>query len=109
MARLAKCWDDQRDRFGDLVVIGFLFTQVLDGLFTYLGVSVWGPAIEANPIVSSAVAVAGLGVGLSVVKITAIAFGMMLHLRRVHVLLAVLTAIYVAVAILPWAAIFLAQ
>lgn len=109
MAPLAKHWEPSRRLFGDLVVVGFLCAQVLDGIFTYLGVSRWGTAVEANPIVSAAVAFAGPGVGLSAVKIAAIAFGMMLHLRRVHTLVAVLTAIYIAVAILPWTAIFLTQ
>lgn len=109
MARLYKRWDAPRSLFGDLVVIAFLCAQVLDGVFTYLGVSLWGLGIEANPVVSSAVAMAGLGTGLAVVKTTAIAFGIMLHLRRVHNLVALLTAIYFAMAILPWAAIFLTQ
>jgi hypothetical protein len=109
MERLYKCWDDQRSLFGDAAVVAFLCVQVLDGIFTYLGVSRWGLGIEANPIVSSAVMVAGPGIGLSAVKITAIGFGMLLHLRRVHNLVALLTAVYFAVAILPWAAIFLTQ
>ena len=109
MERLYRRWDDQHSLFGDLVVIGFLCVQVLDGVFTYLGVRLWGPGIEANPIVSSAVSLAGLGTGLAAVKLTAIGFGMMLHLRRVHNLVALLTAIYVAVAILPWTAVFLSQ
>jgi hypothetical protein len=109
MERLYRRWDEQRSLFGDLVVIGFLCAQVLDGIFTYLGVTRWGPAIEANPIVNSAVALAGLGLGLSVVKMTAIGFGMLLHLRRVHNLVALLTAVYLFVAIFPWAAIFLTQ
>jgi dihydrodipicolinate reductase len=57
--------------------------------------------------VREAVAAAGLGAGLATVKATAIAFGIVLHLRRVHNLVALLTAIYFALAILPWAAIFL--
>lgn len=109
MARLVKHWEQRRSLFGDFVVVSFLCMQVLDGIFTYLGVSRWGPAVEANPIVSAAVSVAGLGIGLSAVKIAAIAFGMMLHLRRVHTLVAVLTAIYFLVAILPWTTIFLTQ
>jgi hypothetical protein len=91
------------------VVLGFVLVQCLDGAFTYLGVSIWGPGIEANPLVSSAVATAGLGPGLAGAKLVAIGFGMLLHLRRVHNVVAVLTAIYVAAAILPWAAIFLTQ
>lgn len=109
MGRLYKRWDGPHSLFGDLVVVGFLCAQVLDGVFTYLGVRLWGPGIEANPLVSSAVAAAGLGTGLIAVKLTAIGFGILLHLRRVHNLVALLTAIYFAIAILPWAAIFLSQ
>jgi hypothetical protein len=104
---LAKSWDTPTSLFGNFVVLAFFAAQLLDGVFTYVGVSVWGPAIEANPLVSSAVAVAGLGAGLTGVKAVAIAFGMLLHLRRLHTLVALLTAIYVAIAIVPWAAILL--
>ncbi len=83
--------------------------QCLDGAFTYLGVRMWGLGIEANPLVSSAVSAAGLGAGLAGTKLMAISFGMLLHLRRVHNLVALLTAIYLAAAIVPWAAIFLTQ
>lgn len=94
---------------GDLVVLGFLIVQGLDGAFTYLGVSLWGTAIEANPIVSAAVNVAGLGAGLAGAKLVAIGFGIALHLWRAHYVIALLTAIYVAIAILPWTALFLAR
>jgi hypothetical protein len=104
---LWKRWDDRRSLFGDLVVLGFLLVQLLDGVFTYLGVSIWGPEIEANPLVSLAVAAVGLGTGVAVAKLVAIGFGIVLHLRRVHNLVALLTAIYVAAAILPWTALFL--
>jgi len=104
---LYKRWDNPRSPFGDFVVLAFFAAQILDGMFTYVGVSMWGPTIEANPVVSSAVAVAGLGAGLTGVKAVAIGFGMLLHLRRLHTLVALLTAIYVAIAILPWTAIFL--
>jgi len=39
----------------------------------------------------------------------AISFGILLHLRRVHNIVAALTAIYFAAAILPWTALFLTQ
>ena len=39
----------------------------------------------------------------------AIAFGIVLHLWRVHNVVAFLTAVYIAVAILPWTAMFLAN
>jgi hypothetical protein len=89
-------------RFGNLVVLGFLCVQCLDGVLTYLGIRTWGPGIEGNPVVSSAVSHAGLGAGLAGTKLIAVAFGIVLHLRRIHGLIALLTAFYVAAAILPW-------
>ena len=95
--------------FGDIAVIGFVIVQCLDGVFTYLGVSIWGPSIEANPIISAAMGVVGLATGLAGAKLVAVGFGIVLHLRRVHTLVAFLTLVYVAVAILPWTALFLAN
>ncbi len=107
MAILYKRWDEPRSLFGDLVVLTFFVVQGLDGIFTYLGVAIWGPGIEANPLISSAMAAVGVVYGVACAKLIAIGFGMVLHLRRVHNLVAVLTAIYFAAAILPWTALFL--
>src|SRR4029450_2055372 len=107
LAVLYKRWNEPRSRFGDLVVVIFMVMQCLDGIFTYMGVRIWGPAIEANPLVSSAMSTAGVAAGLGGAKMMAIGFGRVLHLRRVHNVVALLTAIYFAVAILPWAALFL--
>jgi hypothetical protein len=109
MERLYRRWEEPRSRFGDLAVVGFLLVQSLDGIFTYLGVSLWGPSVEANPIIASAMALAGPASGLAGAKLMAIGFGIALHLRRVHNLVAFLTLIYVAIAILPWTAMFLAN
>ena len=106
MARFYQPWDPARRGFGDIAVVTFLCVQILDGMFTYFGVRIWGPAIEGNPIISSAVAFAGLGAGLAGAKLVAIAFGMVLHLKRIHTLIALLTAFYVCVAIVPWAILF---
>lgn len=108
MRRLYRCWDTPRSRFGDLVVLVFLVVQCLDGSLTYLGVRTWGPAIEANPIVAAAMSAVGLAAGLASLKLFAVALGIGLHLRRVHNVVALLTAIYVAFAILPWTIMFLA-
>jgi hypothetical protein len=109
MGYLYKRWDTPRSTFGDVVVVGFLIVQCLDGVLTYLGVSIWGPDIEANPLISSAIALAGPIPGLAGAKLVAIGFGIMLHLRRVHNVVALLTLVYLAVAILPWAALFLTR
>ena len=106
MARLYRRWDTPQCLFGDVVVIAFLLAQCLDGVFTYLGVSLWGLGAEGNPLVTSAVLVAGLGPGLAGVKLIAVGLGIALHLCRVHNLLALLTAIYVAGALVPWTAMF---
>jgi hypothetical protein len=109
MTHLYKRWDTPQCLFGDVAVLGFLVVQCLDGAFTYLGVKIWGPGIEANPLVSSAVAAGGLGLGLAGAKLVAMGFGILLHLCRVHTLVALLTAIYIAAAIIPWTALFLTQ
>ena len=69
-------------RFGNIAVLCFVVVQYLDGALTYMGVHTWGTAIEANPLVSSAVSVAGVGGGLAIAKLTAIALGVALHLRH---------------------------
>ena len=107
MARLYRRWDTQRSLFGDIVVLSFVLAQCLDGGFTYVGVSLWGPGAEANPLISSAISHAGLGVGLAGAKLLAVGLGIVLHLYRVHNVVALLTLIYVVCAILPWTALFL--
>jgi uncharacterized protein DUF5658 len=109
MRFVLKRWDTPKSRFGDLAVVIFLVVQCLDGVFTYLGVKIWGPGIEANPIISSAITAGGVVVGLGGAKAVAMAFGILLHLRGVHTLVAVLTAIYFTVAIIPWTALFFAN
>jgi hypothetical protein len=106
MAGLVKQWEP-RSRFGDVVVVAFLLVQCLDAVFTYLGITIWGPDIEANPLISSAMSAIGVVGALGTAKAVAIGFGMLLHLRRVHNLVALLTAIYFTAAILPWTALFL--
>ena len=96
-------------RFGDIAVVTFMVVQALDGILTYLGVHIWGPSVEANPLISTAVSVAGAGVGLAAAKLFAVGLGIVLHLRRVHGVVALLTAFYLAVAIVPWTMLLLTQ
>jgi hypothetical protein len=99
--------NSQDSRFGDIAVITFMVVQALDGVLTYMGVHIWGPSVEANPLISSAVSIAGVGTGVAMAKLFAVGLGMVLHLRRVHGVVALLTAFYLAVAIVPWAMLFL--
>src|SRR4029453_15070622 len=88
--------------FGNLVVIAFLIAQACDGVLTYVGVSVYGPAMEGNPIIGWLMGTLGHGVGLTAAKGVAGGFGILLHLGSVHRVLAVLAAFYFVVAVVPW-------
>ncbi len=103
MRRLYRRWDTKRCLFGDFVVLGFVMAQCLDGVFTYLGINLWGPGVEGNPLIRSAVAYAGPGLGLAGAKLFAVALGIALHLFRVHNVVALLTGLYVLGALIPWA------
>lgn len=92
------------ERFGNLAVIGFMLVQYLDGFYTYAGFGIWGLNIEANPLIRGAVGLVGPGTGLAAAKLVAIGFGMMLHLRGIHLAVAALTGIYLILSVLPWTA-----
>jgi hypothetical protein len=92
----------QPSRFGDVVLVAFLLVQCFDGVFTYVGVTAFGPGIEANPIVAGLMAHLGQGPGLLSAKMMAAFLGICLHFREVHLAVAVLTGFYAAAAIAPW-------
>jgi hypothetical protein len=94
-----------QSRFGNLVVIAFLVAQALDGAFTYIGIMTFGPSIEGNPLLTSLMSSMSHGFVVMGAKMMAATFGMTLHLFGVHRIVAVLTGIYVAVAIVPWTAV----
>jgi hypothetical protein len=88
--------------FGNLVIVLFLIAQALDGGLTYLGVITFGPQVEANPILAWLMASIGQGPALAGAKLAAAGFGMVLHLAAVHRALALLTALYLSAAVVPW-------
>jgi hypothetical protein len=95
----------ERSRFGDIILVAFLVAQVLDGVFTYLGVKTFGPAAEGNPLIGWLIASVGEGPALAGAKVMAGSFGIVLHLTSVHRIVAVLTALYFGAAVIPWIAI----
>ena len=94
-----------RSLFGDLALVGFLLTQASDGVLTYVGVSVYGLAMEGNPLIAWLMASMGEGPALATAKLTAGGFGIVLHLSAVHKAVAFLAIFYAVVAICPWIAI----
>lgn len=95
--------------FGNVAIVLFIAVQTIDLIFTYVGVRVWGLDIEANPIVSSFMRLFGGFLGILIAKLAAILFGVILHIRRRHRLVILLTFFYIVIAIVPWVAIFLTQ
>ena len=93
----------QSSLFGDVVLVAFLLVQCFDGVFTYVGVSIFGLGIEANPVVAGLMTHLGHGAGLLSAKMMAALLGILLHCRQVHVAVAVLTGFYAAAALAPWA------
>jgi len=95
----------RRTRFGNAVLVLFLLAQCLDGVLTYVGVVTFGMHVEANPIIATLMGYLGAATALMTAKSIAAALGIALHLRGVHAAVAVLTAFYFSVAIVPWVAI----
>lgn len=93
-----------RSSFGDVVFVLFLLAQCFDGVLTYVGVTAFGIGIEGNPLIAALMTEFGSGPALMGAKGVATILGICLHLREVHVTIAVLTGFYVAVAIVPWTA-----
>jgi hypothetical protein len=102
MANVGKLAASRRSVFGDLVLIAFLLTQASDGVLTYVGVSTYGLRMEGNPLLGWLMSSLGQGLALTAAKSTASAFGIALHLTAVHRIVALLTAFYVAAAVVPW-------
>jgi hypothetical protein len=90
-----------RSRFGDIVLVLFLCAQVLDGLFTYLGIASFGWT-EGNPLIAWYMQHFGVGPIVAAAKLMAVGCAVVLHVLAFHKMLAVLTLIYLSVAILPW-------
>ena len=81
----------------------FVAVQLADAVQTVSGISQFGLAIEANPLLSFCAAVFGTGAALVVAKTVAIIGGATLHIFSQHFILAVLTVACVFGALVPWA------
>ena len=96
-------------RFGNWAIVLFLVMQGLDGVFTYVGLTVYGPSIEANPLLGWLMHAFGPGPALAGAKLTAAGLGIILHLVAVHRAVALLTLLYACAAIVPWTHILFLQ
>jgi hypothetical protein len=92
-------------RAGNVTWIAFVLAQVSDGALTYVGISTFGPSIEANPLLAWLIVATGLGSAILGAKAFALGCGTLLHLQGLHRSLAVLTAVYAGVAVGQWIAV----
>jgi hypothetical protein len=90
-----------------VIFAAFLLTQVLDGILTYIGVSVFGVAAEGNPILAWLMTSYGEVIALAGAKIVAALCGVALYILAVDRLLAVLTLVYIGAALVPWTLVLL--
>jgi hypothetical protein len=93
---------------GDATLLAFVTVQLCDGLLTYAGVQMFGPPIEANPLVHWYIGAFGAVQGLLFTKVLAVGCAAILHCAARHRTLAILTLIYLAVAVVPWVALLTA-
>jgi hypothetical protein len=89
----------------EVLWLAFVAVQALDGGMSYIGVSLHGPAIEANPVVGWYLGAFGPAVGFTAAKLFAIMCGAVLYVTARHQWVAVLTLIYLVFAVAPWAGI----
>lgn len=82
--------------------LAFVIVQVLDGVMSYVGVSLHGPGIEANPLVGWYLAAFGPAVGFTVAKLFAVTCGSVLYFTARHRWVAILTLVYIVFAVGPW-------
>jgi hypothetical protein len=86
-----------------IVWLTFVLVQALDGAMSYVGVSLHGPDIEANPLVGWYLMAFGPAVGFTVAKLFAVTCGAVLFMTGRYRWVAILTVVYVIFAVGPWA------
>jgi hypothetical protein len=102
MAQVGSPGVSGRSVFGDFALLLFLLAQAGDGVLTYIGVTIYGPHVEGNPLIAWMMSTMGQGPGLATAKLTAGGFGVALHVSAVHKVVALLAIFYLVVAIIPW-------
>ena len=80
----------------------FLVAQILDGALTYLGITLLGIDMEANPLLAASMHTIGAPQALIAAKLLACACGYLLYRTEFHRPLAITAGLYVGVAIVPW-------
>jgi hypothetical protein len=93
---------DRAVSFRAAILLAFVLVQCADAWLTAIGISRFGSAIEANPILAWYVSAFGAGVALGAAKLMAVGCAFALYFHAFHRTLTALTLLYVVVAIVPW-------
>lgn len=93
---------DTRTWYGDVAFVLFALVQLLDGIFTYIGIVSFGPGIEANPLLAWYVAAYGAATALIGAKLMALGCGAVLYATAMHRTMSALVVVYGVGALGPW-------
>ena len=88
--------------YADILFLTFVTVQVLDGAMSYVGVTLHGLDIEANPLVAWYLAAFGPAVGFTAAKLFAVTCGAVLYVTARYRWVAILTLVYLVFAVVPW-------
>lgn len=98
----------------DLMVLGsiLILVQLLDGIFTAIGINKFGVSIEGNPLIRSAIEIWGVFPTLFFIKLATIVVTMFLifmvkEIEWLRKALQLTIGVYLFAAIIPWSAILL--
>ena len=97
-----RLFASRRLSHAEILWLAFVTVQALDGAMSYVGVSLHGPGIEANPLVGWYLAAFGPAVGFTAAKLFAVTCGAVLYITARHRWVAVLTILYIVFAVGPW-------
>ena len=89
-------------REASIVFAIFIAAQVLDGVLTYVGVSLLGIEIEANILLATWMEVIGAPAALAGAKVLACGCGCVLYCTAWHRPLAITAGLCLGVAVVPW-------
>jgi hypothetical protein len=89
-------------RDATIVFVIFLLAQVMDGVLTYVGVSLLGIGIEANFLLATWMEVIGAPTALLGAKLMACGCGYILYRTAWHRPLAITAGLCLGVAVVPW-------
>lgn len=97
----------EQSRSALLLGLSLIILQILDGLFTAIGVNRYGVAVEGNPIIRTLMDQFGAFPALAIIKIVAVLLVIFVTLQATKIswvrnVLGAASFTYLVAAVLPW-------